>query len=60
MGKKFQLKIELRIEDAPLFSNIHNNIAAYSQHLSLQKSPVLHAAGGVHVEQLALDGRRVP
>lgn len=33
--------------------------AAYSQHLSLQKSPVLHAAGGVHVEQLALDGGRV-
>lgn len=33
--------------------------ATYCQHLSLQKSPVLHAAGGVHVKQLALDGWRV-
>lgn len=33
--------------------------ATYSQHLGLQKSPVLHAAGGVHVQQLAFDGGRV-
>ena len=31
----------------------------YSQHLCLQQSPVLHAAGGVHVKQLALNGRRI-
>lgn len=33
--------------------------ATYSQHLSLQKSSVLHAASGVHMKQLAFDGRRV-
>lgn len=33
--------------------------ATHCQHLSLQKSPVLHAAGGVHMKQLALDDWRV-
>lgn len=33
--------------------------ATYSQHLSLQKGPVLHAAGGVHMKQLTFDGGRV-
>lgn len=32
------------------------NCLTYSEHLGLQERPVLHAAGGVHMKQLAFDG----
>lgn len=52
---ELKYKAQVSVTGRPVTGEKRDGADTYRQHLGLQQRPVLHAAGGVHVQQLAFD-----